>query len=401
MYYVHRHAIYLLILLCALIIIVDKNFDMRSQSGSIFFVDSTTVKKIRAEFETAKKGGERIKVLIVPGHDKEAGGAVFKKVSELGLNLELGGKLEELFLTDTRFDVTLAQDSKGYNPMLQTYFTEKNDQILEFRRQKHLGMYSIQKTGLVQSNVQVQHNNAPGDTVTKLYGLNMWANENGIDLVIHIHFNDTARKNVRSAGENSGFALYIPDHQYSNAAVSKNIAQNVYVRLFDRFPQSDVPPEKDGILEDQQLIGLGASNSLDAPSLFIEYAYIYEPQFQSSVVRKLWLHEAALQTYLGIVDFFENRERGVGETAVLPYSWMQDLSMGIKNHPDVLALQIALNLEGLYPPQGSTKNDCPLTGIFFECTKRAVKAFQKKYHLEASGIAERLTRAQLHILYGK
>lgn len=35
-----------------------------SQIGSIFFVDSTTVKKIRAEFDTAKKGGEQIKVLI-------------------------------------------------------------------------------------------------------------------------------------------------------------------------------------------------------------------------------------------------------------------------------------------------------------------------------------------------
>jgi peptidoglycan hydrolase-like protein with peptidoglycan-binding domain len=100
------------------------------------------------------------------------------------------------------------------------------------------------------------------------------------------------------------------------------------------------------------------------------------------------------------VDLFENRERGVGETAVLPYTWMKDLSLGIKNNPDVFALQTALNIEGLYPPRGSTKNECPLTGTFFDCTRRAVEAFQKKYHLEASGRVGHLTRAQLNVLYG-
>lgn len=372
-----------------------------SEVGSIFFVDSTTVKKIRAEFTAAQKGGERIKVLIVPGHDREAGGAVFREITELELNMELGAQLKKLFEKDVRFDVTLAQDSRGYNPLLQTFFDEKNDAILEFRRQKHLGMYSVQKAGLVESNVQIEHNSAPGNAITKLYGMNMWANEHGVDLVVHIHFNDTPGRSWRYGGENSGFALYIPDHQYSNATVSKSMAEHVYKRLGNRFPQSDSPPEKDGVIEDQQLIGLGASNSLDASALFIEYAYIYEPQFQHASVRKLWLSEAAFQTYLGIIDFFESREEGSKETAVLPYVWMRDLFSGMKNNPDVFALQTALNIEGFYPPQGSTKNDCPLTGIFFDCTKRALEAFQKRYHLEANGYAGRLTRAQLHVLYGK
>ncbi len=374
---------------------------LRNQLGSIFFVDSTTVKKMRTAFDRARSGGERITVLIVPGHDRADVGAAFGAVTELALNVELGVLLRDRFAKDTRFDVLLAQDGAGFNPVLEKYFLERGADILEFRRQKHLQMYSVQQAGLVSSNVPVEHNNAPGEMVTKLYGMNMWANEQKTDIVVHIHFNDTSRGDVRSVGENSGLALYIPDHQYSNAAPSRAIAESVFERLRLRFPKSNLSVEKEGIIEDQQLIGLGANNSLDAPSIFIEYGYIYEPQFQYASVRTMWLREAALQTYRGIVAFFENQKGNSDETSALPHSWKKDLTAGVKYNPDVFALQMALSLEGLYPPDQSSKNDCPMTGTYFDCTTRSVLAFQKKYHLEPSGDVDRLMRAQLNVLYGE
>lgn len=376
------------------------DFFRRMQSGSIFFVDSTTPKKMRTEFRTAQNGGERVKILIVPGHDADAPGAAFEDVTELGLNLELGMYLKNLFAADTRFNVVLAQDAAGYDSVLEKYFSEKEAEILEFRRQKHLGMYSVQQTGFVTSTIQVEHNNAPESSVTRLYGMNKWANENKVDLVIHVHFNDNPLRDRRYAGRYSGVALYIPEHQYSNAAASRALAEPVFKRLTSKFPASDLPPEKGGIIEDQELIGLGASNSLDPASIFIEYAYIYEPQFQYESIRKLWTQEAALQTYFGVIDFFENKEQPA-KTAVLPHTWKKDMGRGLKNDIDVFALQSALLLEGMYPPPGRTKNDCPLSGTYFDCTEKAVFAFQKKYHLPQTRYADRLTRAQLLILYGE
>lgn len=399
---VRRRALFCVLILVVLIVAAEGVTLVRQkQLGSIFFVDSTTAKKMRMEFLFAKNGGERIKILFVPGHDAEDSGAAFKNITELGLNLELGAQLQQLFTADKRFDAILAQNILGYHPVLWKYFSEKENEILEFRRQKHLGMYSVQQTGYIKSNVPVEHNNAPENAVTRLYGMNKWANENKIDLVLHLHFNDNGGRDLRSADTYSGFAVYVPDHQYSNASASKIIAESVYMRLQNRLAKSDLPPEKDGIIEDQQLIGLGASNSLDGASLFIEYSYIYEPQFQNLEVRKLWMKEIAFQTYLGVVDFFDSRKFSSDETAVLPYFWKQDLKYGLKNDPDVFALQTALLLEGVYPPAGFTKNECPLSGTYFDCTRGAVLAFQKKYHLSQTGNVDRLTRAQLSVLYGE
>lgn len=55
--------------------------------------------------------------------------------------------------------------------------------------------------------------------------------------------------------------------------------------------------------------------------------------------------------------------------SIFCYSWNKNLGYGLKNNFDVLALQTALNIDGLYSG--------PITGNFFTLTKNAVKEFQK------------------------
>ena len=73
----------------------------------------------------------------------------------------------------------------------------------------------------------------------------------------------------------------------------------------------------------------------------------------------------------------------------------------MKGHPSILSLQAALLFEELYPPAGESKRDCPLSGSFGPCTALAVKNFQQKYGLPASGTVGELTLAKLNEIYGR
>jgi len=249
----------------------------------------------------------------------------------------------------------------------------------------------------------VEHIDAPSESAIKLYGINKWSNENGIDIILHVHFNDEPTRKYNREGKYAGFAIYVPERQFSNSKASYELAENVFDSLKSRFPQSDMPLEEKGIVEDQELIAIGAYNSLDGAVLFIEYSYIYEPQFINKTTRSIALKEAALQTYLGIREFFGNEISGNDETRkiLFPYAWERNLEYGMRGNKDVFLLQMALLIEGVYPPEGSTKQDCPISSNFLDCTKRAVESFQKKYDIEQAGIVGPLTRAQLNNIYNK
>jgi len=230
----------------------------------------------------------------------------------------------------------------------------------------------------------------------------MWANENEMDIIIHVHFNDYPGRRKQKP-KYSGFAIYVPEDQYSNAKGSKSVAESIYKRLSNFYPQSNLPKEDLGIVEDQELIAVGSYNTLDAAAMLIEYGYIYEPLFSDPEIRSVALTDLALQTYLGIMDFFGKETTGAREhdTHFLPHTWQVDLKRSSKKSLDVASLQAVLVSEGLYPPSGEDKNDCALTGYFGPCTEKSVKAFQQKHGIfPAEGFVGRQTRTKLHELYG-
>lgn len=378
-------------------------------AASVFFKDSVTEASLKKEYEKAgknaekKRGASKVKILIVPGHDAEFSGTMYKNLTEWELNLALGEALYALLKEEPLFEVTLAQTADGYNSGLRAYFSERRTDIIAFMEKQKGLMERYVQEGKIARVVNVQHNAAPQEMAVRLYGINHFANENGMDIILHIHFNDYPGRPNSSPGKYSGFAVYVPERQYSNAKGSRSVAEAIHQRIARLYPESDLPKERVGIVEDQELIALGSNNTLDGAGMLIEYGYIYEPAFANEATRAAVLQDLALQTYLGITDFFEKKEtvEDTLATALLPYRFERDLSENTNAQRDVLSLQAALALAGVYPPAGKTKNNCGLTGFFGPCTREAVRFFQAQYGITpAEGFVGEKTRARLHSLYG-
>ncbi len=371
--------------------------------ASVFFVDSITEEGLKKDFAFAGDGQKKIKILIVPGHDDELGGTAFKGIKEWKLNIKMAETLTQLLRKEPRFEVTLTRNKYKYNKNIQTYISENYEEIKKFQQKHKDTMKSLILSGLVDTKKGVEHNNAPSKTAIRLYGINKWANENNFDIVIHIHFNDNAGRRYNNAGKYSGITIYVPEKQFSNAKASMALAKSVFKRLTKYSAPSNLPIENGGLVEDQELIAIGSYNTLDPVSLLIEYGYIYESQFLSPKTQAQAIKESALQTYLGILDFFndaDHRKITAYETATLPYSWSTNLKKGIRSNSDVFALQTALASLSLYPPTGRDKNNCPINGNFGPCTAKAVINFQKKYEINpASGFVGPLTRSKLNKFY--
>ncbi len=377
---------------------------LRDFFAGIFFIESVNADDLRAAYEKAKQGGKKVKILVVPGHDQEHSGTEFRGVKELEVNIDLAKWLVQYLSRDQALDVSLTQDEAGYKPEFSSFFENNRKDVEQFVRRFRLSMQAFTNAGIVETKKDgVIHNYAPGESAYRLHAINKWANDNKAALVIHIHFNDYPRRPAGEPGAYSGFALYIPEKQFSNAQASRHIAQSVFRRLTQYAAPSDLSAERSGIVEDQDLIAVGSRNSLDAAAILIEYGYIYEPQFRNFAIRPFALREAAFQTSRGIQDFFQGipEDKITHETATLPYAWLRDIGVGVSEHRDVFPLQVALVAEGVFPPKGSDTKSCPANGNFFSCTQAAVRAFQKKYGISPeTGVLDTKTRTLLNVLHG-
>ena len=158
--------------------------------------------------------------------------------------------------------------------------------------------------GYILEKENVPHNTVSEDVSLKLYGINKWANENKIDAVIHIHFNDYPRKTKWTMGKYKGFAIYMPDGQFLNAKGSVRLAENIFTQLSKKYITSTYKKELSGLISDQKLIALGASGTLDKDvrSVLIEYGYIY--RFGNSSMRHKAYKTMAILTANGIKNYF-------------------------------------------------------------------------------------------------
>ncbi|TAN32141.1 peptidoglycan-binding protein, partial [Patescibacteria group bacterium] len=85
----------------------------------------------------------------------------------------------------------------------------------------------------------------------------------------------------------------------------------------------------------------------------------------------------------------------VAETSApaFTYVWNNNLQIGSPLAEDVKALQTALAQDGDYHGD--------LTGGFYNQTYAAVRAFQEKHGINATGFVGPLTRAELNTLFGR
>ena len=352
--------------------------------ASVFFANSIESKDIKDKYNER----DRVKVMIVPGHDKINSGAVFDDIKESDMNLRVGEYLFSYLNSNKKVDVTLSRDKNGYNKDLSKYLSNNMEEIREFYNSKKVIMKDLISEGKIFSNINVQHNSAPGRVVDTLYGINKYVNDNKYDIVIHIHFNDYPGR-VGKGGKYNGFSIYVPEKQYSNAEATLDLADSISNSLTNLFPKSNMPRE-DSIVEDQELIAIGSYNTADPASMLIEYGYIYERQFQDPEIKELIFNELAYQTYLGITDFFGDRTERRDFDFSNSHIFSSDLESGDSGR-DVLALQALLKRNNVYPPY-SNLNDCPISGYFGDCTEKSLILLQKDNGVSPTGYFGGLSR---------
>jgi len=251
------------------------------------------------------KNGE-IKILIVPGHDKENYGTQYRGVTEASLNAELGGYLFEFLRNEPKFTVFITNKSTGEtNGWFSDYLKSQKSSIAFFKESvKNTFKEAVRSGNFVKQN-KVRHNPAADNASQALYGVNKWANDNNIDIVLHLHLNDYPQRKYDMPGKYKGFSIYVPDRQFPNGEASIEIAKSIKEELAKIAPASNFPKEKEIIIEDQQLIAVGSNASREGVSILLEYGYIYEPQFYDKEIRSFALEELAEATSRGLRDFFK------------------------------------------------------------------------------------------------
>ncbi len=360
-----------------------------------------SVAEIQARYTPSSP--KKVRILLVPGHEPDYGGAEFGTIKERILAVELAQNLEKFLKENGRYEVFVTRDTQQWTPEFDSYFKSSWNDIVTWIRDAKKETTELTSVGKFKRTVPlVNHNNVPPGVGIRLYGINKWANDHDIDITIHIHLNDNPRSRKWQAGEHSGFAIYVPESQLGNSSTTRAVANTIYNRLGRYNPASDLAVESDGIIEESELIAIGVNNTATAASLLVEYGYIYETQFTDPTVRSYALRDLAFQTYLGLQDFFSsgNDITRAYDTLLLPRTFNREMSKSSPNAEDIFALQTALILEGVYPPRDRGRNDCPRTGKFGLCTQAAVEAFQKKYGItDEPGIVGMKTLRMLNQVY--
>ena len=368
------------------ILYIDQAFKyVGNNIATVFLNKSITLTQLHDKYNAVSNVTPKVRILLVPGHEPNFGGTEYQNLKERDMNVDLALYLKDFFKMNNHYDIVVSRNKTGWNADLQRYFDGHWNEIMSFIKANKGEMLRQVNNGTVMKvRDGVMHNTAPQNVGIRLFGINKWVNENNIDIAIHIHFNDYPRKNIGTPGKYSGFAIYVPEKQFSNSTTTREVANAVFRRLAKYNAISDLPKEDSGVIEEQNLIAIGSYNTLDAPSMLIEYGYIYETQFNDPDIRESILKDLAFQTYLGIQDFFGsgNDVSLAYDTLVLPHLWNENLNKNSTDKNAVLALQTALLLEGTYPGMGKSKNDCPRTGRFGPCTQDALSTFQNKYKIK-------------------
>jgi N-acetylmuramoyl-L-alanine amidase len=245
-----------------------------------------------------------IKILLVPGHDDKIWGAQYGDIKEADMNLALATEIYNILEKDKRFQVYITRDKDGYVKEFADYFSTQRENIVSFKTNAKQEMQNKINNGSFIKKVNVQHNLVNEDTSIVLYGINKWANENKIDVVIHVHFNDYPRATKWTMGKYKGFAIYMPEGQMINSKESSKLAGNIFLQLSKKYITSTYKKESGGLVASQNLIALGSRGTLreNTRAVLIEYGYIY--RFGKNSVRNNAYKNMADLTTKGIINYF-------------------------------------------------------------------------------------------------
>ncbi|MES2225666.1 MAG: peptidoglycan-binding protein [Patescibacteria group bacterium] len=405
-----RTFLTLLVAVLFVSIVIPASLTFAKTSTSKKTPPTASVQELQEKYADAT-GKDKIRILVMPGHEPDFGGAVYQGVYEREIVVETADQLASYLEQNPRFEVIVARSNTGWNEDLADYFDGQWSKIEKFVNDKKKAMAKLISRGDItmrSEDEQVDHATAPTDSALRLYGINKWADENDIDLVVHLHINDTTDHGPSDPSAYSGYAVYVPDSQYGNSKTSEAVGEAIANRLSTMNATSTLPIENQGVVEDQQLIAIGAYDTLSVPSILIEYAYITEPKFNHPEVRQTVTKDYAYETYLGIQDFFKDPVMAKYPTASLPYTFT-GATVGTSS-PQTYALQAALHTLGFYPTYASTTpanvrlaaptlTMCPIDGVMGSCTTDAIEAFQIAKGIKTTGTLDPQTLYALNTLF--
>lgn len=364
------------------------------------YPETVSADDLASRYQAALSGGEKFRILVMPGHEPGFGGTDFNGFFERDLVVSIAELLKKELGTDAAFEIVIARDTDAWHEDIAEYFAEEAEALEEYVEDQKKDFARLERRGTVERlEEQVAHNAAPNDVALRLYGVNRFANENGFDLVLHLHLNDETGHAPGVRGAHSGMAIYVPDEIYGNARTSRAIAEPIFARLGATTATSTFGYEQAGIVEDRELIAVGAYNTSAIPSLLIEYGYIYEPRITGDGARDAVFADFAYQTAQGVKDFFGSPGRPRFPSRALPTAFTTDIlsvtATSTEHAAKVYALQAALRHLGFYPGTEADLSACPIGGILGPCVETAVRAFQKAQGLEETGTLGPRTRAAL------
>ena len=252
------------------------------------------------------QAAEPIKILLVPGHDNEVWGAQYGNIKEADMNLVLATQIYNILKKDKRFSVYITRDNSGYTKEFADYFAAHQTDIKDFKENAKKNMETKIASGTFVEKHNVPHQTVKESVAMNLYGIVKWADENKIDAMINVHFDDYSRSSFWKIGKFKGFTVYLPETQLPNAQKSSPLAISIFDQLSKKYATSNYSEEKGGLKPDQSLIALGANNILlpSVRSVLIEYGYIYEKMFRKTTTRHKAYKDMASLTVTGIKNYF-------------------------------------------------------------------------------------------------
>lgn len=406
----------------------------RTVAATDGFDKGATANELRDEYEDGK-----IKILIAAGHEPGYGGAVYQGVYEREIVTEIADQLAKELEKNPNYEVVVTRNDSKWNSSLSRYFDKEKKKTQSFVKKQKRAFAKLVKKGDIKEldgGEQVDHATAPEDVALRLYGINRWANENGIDLVVNLHVNDAPDHGPNEPSKYNGYAVYVPDSAYGNSRTSKELGRAIAERLSDLSDVSTFPGESRGVIEDQELIAMGAYGTLNVPSVLIEYGYISEPRFTLPEHRETVTRDAAYQTYLALQDFFHDPIANPRSVAKLPRVWPEPVAtttppiatvippvattslpivpvgtttpattapvpptatacapftqtiLPAKSETDVDTTGAVKRLQTILAKDKAVYPEGLVTGWFGPVTLRAVQAFQKKLEIVSSGTPE-------------
>ena len=85
-------------------------------------ISAPTLALAKTSVTKAKEPITKIKILIVPGHEPNDGGAEYRQLKERDLNVIIAESLYKKLKNDGRYDVTLARDNISWETELDEFF---------------------------------------------------------------------------------------------------------------------------------------------------------------------------------------------------------------------------------------------------------------------------------------